>query len=235
MESALEDNSEFSQRGVTVLGGAQTAACVLSAVQVNDVRIRPVGTDGRAADVTTEPEQVDVWLPSSLLESLGGPSALVVEAEVGPASAKELARSGTSTARLRGLRNAGTSPLCHGSPWRRWRCKATPLHHSGIPCPRPFNCTWPVHPASYRLRVDPPPSRGHGGLNQEVRKELEALDNVVVLGIIHLRRDERVPGTNIQHRIDQFVIRRADGSVEPVRWKLQDAPSELVEMVLGSE
>ena len=73
-------------------------------------------------------------------------------------------------------------------------------------------------------------------LNQEVRKELEALDNVVVLGIIHLRRDERVPGTNIQHRIDQFVIRRADGSVEPVRWKLQDAPSELVEIrVLGSE
>ena len=73
-------------------------------------------------------------------------------------------------------------------------------------------------------------------LNQEVRKELEALDNVVVLGIIHLRRDERVPGTNIQHRIDQFVIRRADGSVEPVRWKLQDAPSELVQIrVLGSE
>ena len=73
-------------------------------------------------------------------------------------------------------------------------------------------------------------------LNQEVRKELEALDNVVVLGIIHLRRDERVPGTNIQHRIDQFVIRRADGSVEPVPWKLRDAPSELVQIrVLGSE
>ena len=62
------------------------------------------------------------------------------------------------------------------------------------------------------------------------------LSGVVVLGIIHLRRDERVPGTNIQHRIDQFVIRRADGSVEPVRWKLQDAPSELVQIrVLGSE
>ena len=53
-------------------------------------------------------------------------------------------------------------------------------------------------------------------LNQEVRKEFEALDNVVVLEPT-ICCDERVPGTNIQHRIDQFVIRRADGSVEPVR------------------
>ena len=63
LESALENNSEFSQRGVTVLSVEPQTDRVrfVEVIQVNDVRIQPVGTDGRAlADVTTEPEQVDV-------------------------------------------------------------------------------------------------------------------------------------------------------------------------------
>jgi|GEM_PF-4791848 len=241
LESALENNSEFSQRGVTVLSVEPQTARVrfVEVVQINDVRIQPVGTDGRAlADVTTDPEQVDVWLPSSVLESLGGASALVVEAEIGARVRQELARSGTSKARLRGLRNAGDLPPLprftldevevQGNPTAsQWYTVPTPvqLHVAGSP------------EASSGYELTPPAiSDVMVELNQEVRKELEALDNVVVLGIIHLRRDERVPGTNIQHRIDQFVIRRADGSVEPVRWKLRDAPSELVQIrVLGSE
>ena len=241
MESALENNSEFSQRGVTVLSVEPQTARVrfVEVVQVNDVRIQPVGTDGRAlADVTTEPEQVDVWLPSSLLESLGGASALVVEAEIGARVRQELARSGTSTARLRGLRNAGDLPPLPRVTLEEVEVQGNPTASQWYTVPTPVQLHVAGSPeASPGYELTPPAISGvMVELNQEVRKELEALDNVVVLGIIHLRRDERVPGTNIQHRIDQFVIRRADGSVEPVRWKLQDAPSELVEIrVLGSE
>lgn len=241
LESALENNSEFSQRGVTVLSVEPQTARVrfVEVVQVNDVRIQPVGTDGRAlADVTTEPEQVDVWLPSSLLESLGGPSALVVEAEIGARVRQELARSGTSTARLRGLRNAGDQPPLPRFTLEEVEVQGNPTASQWYTVPTPVQLHVAGSPeASPGYELTPPAISGvMVELNQEVRKELEALDNVVVLGIIHLRRDERVPGTNIQHRIDQFVIRRADGSVEPVRWKLQDAPSELVEIrVLGSE
>ena len=48
LESALENNSEFSQRGVTVLSVEPQTARVrfVEVVQVNDVRIQPVGTDG---------------------------------------------------------------------------------------------------------------------------------------------------------------------------------------------
>ena len=193
---------------------------------------------GQLADVTTEPEQVDVWLPSSLLESLGGPSALVVEAEIGARVRQELARSGTSTARLRGLRNAGDQPPLPRFTLEEVEVQGNPTASQWYTVPTPVQLHVAGSPeASPGYELTPPAISGvMVELNQEVRKELEALDNVVVLGIIHLRRDERVPGTNIQHRIDQFVIRRADGSVEPVRWKLQDAPSELVEIrVLGSE
>ena len=241
LESALENNPEFSQRGVTVLSVEPQTARVrfVEVVQVNDVRIQPVGTDGRAlADVTTEPEQVDVWLPSSLLESLGGVSALVVEAEIGARVRQELARSGTSTARLRGLRNAGELPPLPRFTLEEVEVQGNPTSSQWYTVPKPVQLHVAGSPeASPGYELTPPAISGvMVELNQEVRKELEALDNVVVLGIIHLRRDERVPGTNIQHRIDQFVIRRADGSVEPVRWKLQDAPSELVQIrVLGSE
>ncbi|RPG08462.1 MAG: hypothetical protein CBB84_006750 [Phycisphaera sp. TMED24] len=241
LESALENNPEFSQRGVTVLSVEPQTARVrfVEVVQVNDVRIQPVGTDGRAlADVTTEPEQVDVWLPSSLLESLGGVSALVVEAEIGARVRQELARSGTSTARLRGLRNAGELPPLPRFTLEEVEVQGNPTSSQWYTVPKPVQLHVAGSPeASLGYELTPPAISGvMVELNQEVRKELEALDNVVVLGIIHLRRDERVPGTNIQHRIDQFVIRRADGSVEPVRWKLQDAPSELVQIrVLGSE
>ncbi|MAV54865.1 MAG: hypothetical protein CMJ28_02805 [Phycisphaerae bacterium] len=233
LESVLEGNPEFSQRGVTVQSVEPQTARIrfVEVIKVLDVRVQPVGTDGRSlAEVTTDPERVGVWLPTSLLESLGGPNALVVEAEIGARARQELARTGTSSARLRGLRNAGEQPPLprftrqdvevQGNPTAsQWHTIPTPvqLHVAGSP------------EASLGFELTPPAISGvMVELNQEVRKELEALDNVVVLGIIHLRRDERVPGTDIQHRIDQFVIRRADGSVESLRWKLQDAPSELV-------
>ena len=113
LESVLEGNPEFSQRGVTVQSVEPQTARVrfVEVIKVLDVRVQPVGTDGRSlAEVTTEPERVGVWLPTSLLESLGGPNALVVEAEIGARARQELARTGTSSARLRGLRNAGEQP-----------------------------------------------------------------------------------------------------------------------------
>ena len=183
LESALENNSEFSQRGVTVLSVEPQTARVrfVEVVQVNDVRIQPVGTDGRAlADVTTEPEQVDVWLPSSLLESLGGPSALVVEAEVGARVRQELARSGTSTARLRGLRNAGDQPPLPRFTLEEVEVQGNPTTSSTVPTPVQLHVAGsPEASPGYERR--PRHLRGHGGTQPRSAEELEALDNVVVL------------------------------------------------------